>query len=156
VSSKLRKKQVYHLNLEDNIVQHHTGFVRGGDDIGGGVWSGEGRGRCGRVDWRGSSKVRQIWYYLVSKIYSLKGIDTVSGFQKLVTWLTQTLAIWDQFGLATNLETYESFKESPRMKVLEVPNSPWIQGFISDGPCEASNTIYWPESLYFGVTTHSC
>jgi hypothetical protein len=28
------------------------------------------------------------------------------------------------------------------MKVLEVPKSPWIQGFRSDGPGEASNTIY--------------
>jgi hypothetical protein len=28
------------------------------------------------------------------------------------------------------------------MKVLEVPKSRWIQGFISDGPGEASNIIY--------------
>jgi hypothetical protein len=41
------------------------------------------------------------------------------------------------------------------MKVLEVPKSPWIQGFWSDGPGEASNTIYWPETLFFRGTTHS-
>jgi hypothetical protein len=42
------------------------------------------------------------------------------------------------------------------MKVLEVPKRPWIQGFRSDGPGEVSNTIYWPETLFFGGTTHSC
>jgi hypothetical protein len=33
-------------------------------------------------------------------------------------------------------------------KILEVPKSPWIQGFWSDGPGEASSTIYWPETLF--------
>jgi hypothetical protein len=41
------------------------------------------------------------------------------------------------------------------MKVLEVPKSPWIQGFLSDGPSEASNIIYWPEILFFRGTTKS-
>jgi hypothetical protein len=42
------------------------------------------------------------------------------------------------------------------IKVLEVLKSPWIQGFRSDGPGEASNTIYWPETLFSGGTTRSC
>jgi hypothetical protein len=93
-------------------MQHHTGFVRVGDDIGGDVWLGEERGGYGGGTGGGSSKVQHIWYYSVSNIYFLKGIEAVLEFQKLLTWLTQTLAIWDQFGLATNSETYESFKES--------------------------------------------
>jgi hypothetical protein len=36
--------------------------------------------------------------------------------------------------------------------VLEVPKSPWIQGFRSDCPSESSNTIYWLETLFFGGT----
>jgi hypothetical protein len=39
----------------------------------------------------------------------LKGTTTISGFRKLVMWLTQTLAIGDQFGQATNSETYGPF-----------------------------------------------
>jgi hypothetical protein len=41
------------------------------------------------------------------------------------------------------------------MKILEVPKTPWIQGFWSDGPGEASNTIYWRETLFSRGTTHS-
>jgi hypothetical protein len=39
------------------------------------------------------------------------------------------------------------------MKVLEVLKSPWIIGVRSDGPDEATNTIYLPEILIFGGTT---
>jgi hypothetical protein len=41
------------------------------------------------------------------------------------------------------------------MKVLEVSKIPWIQRSWSDGPDEASNTIYWRETLFFGGTTKS-
>jgi hypothetical protein len=41
------------------------------------------------------------------------------------------------------------------MKVLEVPKSRWVQGFWSDGPGEASNTIYWWETLFSGGTAKS-
>jgi hypothetical protein len=134
-------------------MQNHTGFVRGGDAIGGGMWSGEGR--AWSRGWTGGGQVKCDRFGIIWWVIFFKGIHAVSGFQKLVMWLIQTLAIWDQFGLDTNLDTYEYLKESPWMKVLEVPNSPWIQGFRSDGPCEASNTIYWLETLCFGVTTHS-
>jgi hypothetical protein len=36
---------------------------------------------------------------------SLKGTKAALGFRKLVTWLTQTLAIWNQFGQATTWTT---------------------------------------------------
>jgi hypothetical protein len=41
------------------------------------------------------------------------------------------------------------------MKVLEELKSPWIIVVRSDGPDEASNTIYLPEILFFGGTTDS-
>jgi hypothetical protein len=41
------------------------------------------------------------------------------------------------------------------MKVLEELKSPWIIGVRSNGPNEASNTIYLPEILFFGGTTDS-
>jgi hypothetical protein len=35
------------------------------------------------------------------------------------------------------------------MKVLEVPKSLWIQGFRSDGPGEASNTILIENPIFW-------
>jgi hypothetical protein len=70
----------------------------------------------------------------------LKGTEIVSGFQKSVTWLTQTLPyeinlakprIWKLMGLSIC-----------RREGSTGPKSPWIQGFRSDGPDKASNTIY--------------
>jgi hypothetical protein len=41
------------------------------------------------------------------------------------------------------------------IKVLDVSKNPWIQGFRSNCPGEASNTIYWPETLFSEGTTKS-
>jgi hypothetical protein len=41
------------------------------------------------------------------------------------------------------------------MKVIEVPKIPWIQVIKSDGSDEASNTIYWPKTLFSVGTTRS-
>jgi hypothetical protein len=70
----------------------------------------------------------------------LKGTETVLGFRKSVMWLTQTLTyeinlakplIWKVMGLSRS-----------RREGSTGPKSPWIQGFRSDGPDKASNTIY--------------
>jgi hypothetical protein len=66
-------------------------------------------------------------------------IDSNSSHMRLIRLSHDLRALWGLVGVT--------------MKVLEVLKSPWIIGVRSDGPDEATNTIYLPEILIFGGTT---